>query len=65
MSQPSKEPSKPSKAAQRRVKRVDPDLPDDEAIRRLFPKRVVDQVNRDIGLENADSDGPNPRQDKE
>ncbi|MCA9293328.1 MAG: hypothetical protein KDA20_05890 [Phycisphaerales bacterium] len=65
MSEPSKKPPKPSKAAQRRVAKVDPDLPDADAIRRLFPKRVVDHVNRDIGLETDDSDAPKSRQEKE
>ena len=27
------------------------DLPDDEAIRKLFPKKLVEKVNKDVGHE--------------
>lgn len=40
MSEPSKKPQKP--------KRPNPNLPDDQAIRQLFPKRVVEGVNKAI-----------------
>jgi hypothetical protein len=42
MSEPSKKPPKPRKPRAT-------DLPDDEAIKRLFPSRVVKKVNQDIG----------------
>lgn len=44
MSEPSR---KPPKKKQFKAK-ADPNLPDDESIRRLFPKNVVKKVNREI-----------------
>jgi len=42
MSDPSKKPPKPPKAPAT-------ELPDDDAILKLFPKRVVSEVNKEIG----------------
>jgi hypothetical protein len=40
--------SEPSKKPLRKSPKPDPNLPDDEAIRKLFPKRLVERVNREI-----------------
>ncbi len=62
MPDPSRKPSEASR--KRRERRVQPDLPDDDAIRRLFPKRLVDRVNKDIEHDpnkppkEADDDSP-------
>jgi hypothetical protein len=45
------------KARKRRAKRPPIELPDDDAISRLFPKKVVRKVNKEIGHEPA----PKPR----
>lgn len=45
MSEPSK---KSSKKKPKKRPEVNPDLPDDESIRKLFPKRIVDKLNKAI-----------------
>lgn len=47
--EPSGKPPRGGKPPRTEPDRVRTDLPDDEAIKRLFPKRVVDKVNEEIG----------------
>jgi len=57
MSEPSK---KPSKDREREKWKKVVDLPDDEAIRKLFPKKVVEEINREIDHKPSKP----PRQDQ-
>ncbi len=41
--------SRPSKHPKKRKAKPATELPDDEAIRKLFPKKAVDEINRNIG----------------
>ncbi len=41
--------SRPSKHPEKRKAKPATELPDDEAIRKLFPKKAVDEINKDIG----------------
>ena len=58
--------SQPSQNSKRDKKTKDgeaaTDLPDDDAIRKLFPKKVVDEVNKEIEHEpNSGSSEPSSK----
>lgn len=55
MSEPSKKSPKKANDRKRKQGEKATELPDDQAIRKLFPKKVVDQVNREIE-HKSDSD---------
>jgi len=48
MSRPSKSPKKKKKTKRQREAEEAVELPDDQAIRKLFPKKVVDYLNKEI-----------------
>lgn len=56
MSEPSKKSSKKANDRKRKQGEKATELPDDQAIRKLFPKKVVDKVNKDIEHEPDSND---------
>jgi hypothetical protein len=54
--------SEPSKTPIKKEKKQTTEMPDDDAIRRLFPKKVVEEVNKEIGHEvKKRTDSPNEK----
>lgn len=48
MSEASKSPKKKANDRKRKAGKDATELPDDKAIRKLFPRKVVDKVNKEI-----------------